>query len=133
GAIEVARGRVVTGHVRDGNGKPIANVVVTAAESSIYLDDLTLQAQRRGARNALTAADGSFELTGLPSEDLWIEATLEREVVRQKLAPTDENIELVLVDTGAVAGKVIHARHDRWTLLMLSSVRDTMDYYSTEL
>ena len=133
GAIEVARGRLVTGHVRDGNGKPIANVVVTAAESSIYLDDLTLQAQRRGARNALTAADGSFELTGLPTEDLWIEATLEREVVRQKLAPTDESVELVLVDTGAVAGKVIHARHDRWTLLMLSSVRDTMDYYSTEL
>jgi protocatechuate 3,4-dioxygenase beta subunit len=133
GAIEVTRGRVVTGHVRDANGQPIANVGVAAATSTIFLDDTTLSAQRRGGRNARTAADGSFELTGLANEDLWIEATLDREVVRQKLAPADTELELVLAATGAVAGKVINARRDHWMMLILSSVEDTMNYYSSDL
>jgi protocatechuate 3,4-dioxygenase beta subunit len=133
GQIAVTRGRVVTGHVRDANGRPLANIAVIAASSTIYLDDVTLSAQRRGGRNARTAADGSFELTGVIGDDLWIEATLDREVVRQKLAPSDSVVDLVLAETGAVAGHVVNARRNRWTMILLSSVADTMDYYSGEI
>jgi len=133
GAITVERGRVVTGHVRDASGKPIANAVVITAPSSLNLDETSLTAQRRGSRNARTAADGSFELDGVVGDDLWVEASLDREVVRQKLEAGEQDLELVLAETGGVAGRVENASHHQRTRMMLSSVADTLNFYTSDL
>lgn len=125
GNIAVDAGRIVRGRVVDERGQPIANAVVSLAPRGPWRGDITLSGLAAGNRVAHSASDGSFELAGVGAgEDLFVEAIAG--ALRSQeypLGPEDDQVALVVEQTGTVIGHIEHLR-ERDGRVYLTSVVD---------
>jgi protocatechuate 3,4-dioxygenase beta subunit len=124
GDITVEHGRVIRGTVRDGRGQPIGGAAITASARSGDLDSATVDNQIRGTRTATSDALGNYELGGLdPADDsIWIQAMHDDDMAGpRELKPEDSVVDLVIVRTGAIAGRVINARPG-WVAIRVDAV-----------
>lgn len=100
--LEVADGRRVAGRAVDEDGEPVA-------AARVSLEPRERHAVR--APQALTAADGTFELTPVADGDYGLEASAEGSApVRRELSVRGEDIEeveLVFARGGAIAGRLL--------------------------
>ena len=91
---------VVTGHVRDEAGRPVARALVRAVSS--------YAAQGKGEATS-TAPDGSFRFDGLAGAPYRIEAKQGDSAAEKRgVRPSDE-VELVLPATGTLEGTIVDA------------------------
>ncbi|HEX7702904.1 MAG TPA: carboxypeptidase regulatory-like domain-containing protein [Kofleriaceae bacterium] len=116
GAVEVERGHVVRGTVHDDQGRPVVGALVTAGPSSNNLEATTVDNQIQGTRGATSDAFGNFEIAGLEiaadATDDWIQATHGDEMCApQKIRSDDAPVDLMIVRTGAVDGRIVNVRY----------------------
>ena len=121
-AGQIARVRLVTaslegelaGSVRDARGAPLADVYITAIqldpERRVDLEDAWRRARLALTVAAVTAADGSFRITGVPRDYFAVRAYREGggEALAERVA-TDDRVDLVIRPTGVLAGVVVAA------------------------
>ncbi|HEY0252331.1 MAG TPA: carboxypeptidase-like regulatory domain-containing protein, partial [Kofleriaceae bacterium] len=121
GGIQVDRGRVIRGTVRDPSGRPIAGARVAASRHLGSGEDDGINEQARGLRTATTDANGAYELAGVDLERFDIEASLKTERSERVRVTTGDVVDLVLAPTGAIAGRVINGRGGTETLSAASN------------
>jgi protocatechuate 3,4-dioxygenase beta subunit len=126
GEVSVERGRVVRGTVHDEHGRPIAGALVTAGPSSIFLEDTTVGSQIEGTRGATSDELGNFEIAGLDNapdiSEPWIRATHDNEMAApQKIGTDDVTIDLLIMGTGAIAGRIVNARYSSQSIAIDSA------------
>lgn len=107
GAIQVERGRVVRGSVRDPEGRPVAGAVVMATSRLDTAD--AIADVGHGSHSATTDASGAYEIAGV-DEALIIHATLGDARSPDQELGTATVVDLVLAPTGAISGHVINMR-----------------------
>ncbi|MFT3696491.1 MAG: carboxypeptidase regulatory-like domain-containing protein [Kofleriaceae bacterium] len=110
GTIQVERGRVIHGTVRDPSGRPVAGAKVLA---TTRLDDGdTIADIGRGTRAATSDANGAYEIVGLdPTEHgLTLRASLGDDRSKDVDIDDHDTIDLVIAATGSIAGHLTNMR-----------------------
>jgi len=109
-------GNAIAGHVRWPDGAPAVEVQVVAEFDMANLGGMGAFNAMRGPRGkAKTDADGAFRVSGLGKGPFTVRAEAQREgatwsVSRDAVAPETLDVELVLEETLAIAGRVVDDR-----------------------
>ena len=100
GTLRVKESKSIAGRITDTGGQPIAG----ASISGLWLDG-----QARLSREARSAADGRFRLSGLgdqPLRNLSVRASGYADASREGATPGDTAVDFTLEKTGSVVGRV---------------------------
>ena len=100
GTIRVKESKSIAGRVTDSAGQPVAGATI----SGMWLDG-----DARFSREAHSAADGRYRLSGLgdqPLRNLSVRAVGYTSASRESASPGDTAIDFTLEKTGSVVGKV---------------------------
>ena len=115
GTLAMDRGRTIHGHVVDERHVPIAGALVAIGQVPNRLSESPISQRMTGDATAHTDAAGAFAISGLDTEEgTKIVATHASDAlsIMRELAPNEDNIEIVLVEAGDVAGTVDNYNED---------------------
>ncbi|HEY4180061.1 MAG TPA: carboxypeptidase-like regulatory domain-containing protein [Kofleriaceae bacterium] len=130
GTIAMDRGRTVHGHVVDDRHVPIAGALVAIGQVPNHLSDSPIAQRMSGDATTHTDASGAFSISGLEpmDEELKIVATHATAgiTIMRMLTPGEDNIELVMVETGDIVGSIDNYNEDAGSNVTVTDVNGNM-------
>jgi hypothetical protein len=125
GAVELERGRGVSGRIVDADGAPVAGATVRVSEDRDGFD-LGLRALFYGHQAVTSDADGRYQLTGLAADDgqrIRVTHPARGAAPDRTLAADATALDFALAATGGIDGRVVNSR-DCWVGVTATSIAD---------